>query len=455
VSGANVTLDAVSATEGLQRVFPRTAVFADGRLAALGGVEVERLAAEHGTPLWVVDRAELVGRMREYREAFGPEVGVVYAAKALCVTGVLQLAAREGLWVDVASGGELATTAAAHVPMERVVFHGNNKSVAELEEAARLGVGRIVVDSFAELERLADVAARFEHLFRVLLRVTPGVETDTHAHIRTGHDDSKFGFTLSAGLADRAVDRAVELPGVELVGLHSHVGSQILAGDAFESAVVAMVELLVRMRMRHRAELPELNLGGGLGIAYTRDDLPVPIAEYARRLLAAVDAECASLGVERPRLFVEPGRSISGPSGVTLYRVGTVKEIPGVNTYVAVDGGMSDNPRPALYEARYEFAPAGPGKPVTQTRLVAVAGKHCETGDVLARDVPLPVDLAEGELLAVAATGAYNQAMASNYNRLARPAMVLVGDGRAELLLRGETVQDVLSHDVPLDLSDA
>ncbi|HWH31362.1 MAG TPA: diaminopimelate decarboxylase [Egibacteraceae bacterium] len=436
--------------ESLRRVFPRTAVFEHGRLMAVGGVDVEALAAEHGTPLWVLDRHELVSRMRAYREAFGDDVGVIYAAKALSVTGVLQLAAREGLMVDVASGGELRSAEVAGVPMASVVFHGNNKSVEELEHAARTGVGRVVVDSFTELERLADVAARTGHTFRVQLRVTPGVDTDTHAHIRTGHDDSKFGFTLSTGLADEAVDRAVALPGVELVGLHSHVGSQILAGDAFESAVTAMVELLVRMRLRHGVELPELNLGGGLGIAYLRDDLPVPIEEYARRLLAAVDAECASLGVPRPRLFVEPGRSIAGPAGLTLYRVGTVKDIPGVNTYVAIDGGMSDNPRPALYGARYEFVPAGPGKPVEQTRAVAIAGKHCETGDVLARDVALPVDLAEGELLAVAATGAYNQAMASNYNRLPRPAMVLAGDGRADLLLRRETLDDLLAHDVPL-----
>ena len=435
---------------GLEAVFPRTARFADGRLRSVGGIDVETLAAEHGTPLWVLDREELVGRMRAYREAFGPDVSVVYAAKALCLTGVLQLAAREGLHVDVASGGELRTAEAAGVPMDRVVFHGNNKSVEELEQAARLGVGRVVVDSFSELDRLGQVAARTGHTFRVQLRVTPGVDTDTHAHIRTGHDDSKFGFTLSAGLADQAVDRALALSGVELAGLHSHVGSQILAGDAFESAVTAMVELLVRMRLRHDAELPELNLGGGLGIAYLRDDLPVPIAEYARRLLAAVDAECASLGVPRPRLSVEPGRSIVGPAGVTLYRVGTVKDIPGVNTYVAVDGGMSDNPRPALYGARYEFVPAGSGKPVGELRDVAIAGKHCETGDVLARDVALPVDLAEGELLAVAATGAYNQSMASNYNRLPRAAMVLVGDGRADPLLRRESLDDVLSHDVPL-----
>lgn len=434
-----------------EQVFPSSAVFAHGRLAALGGVEIDRLADTYGTPLWVLDRAELVGRMRAYREAFGPDVAVAYAAKALCVTGVLQLAAAEGLHLDVASGGELRTAEAAAFPMERVVFHGNNKSVAEIEQAAHLGVGRIVADSFAELDRLADVAARTGRTFAVLLRVTPGVDTDTHAHIRTGHDDSKFGFTLSAGLADAAVDRAMALPGIELAGLHSHVGSQILAGDAFESAMVAMVDLLARMRERHDAALPELNLGGGLGIAYTRDDVALPIDGYAARLLAAVDAECAKLGMARPRLTVEPGRSIAGPAGITLYRVGTVKVIPGVNTYVAVDGGMSDNPRPALYGARYEFAPAGAGKPVGETRPAAIAGKHCETGDVLARDVALPVDLAEGELLAVAATGAYNQTMASNYNRLPRPAMVLVGDGRADVLLRRESLDDVLAHDVPLD----
>jgi len=435
---------------GLTQVFPASATFEAGRLRTVGGVDVDALAAAHGTPLWVLDRQELTGRMRAYREALGPDNAVVFAAKALCVTGVLQIAAAEGLQVDVASGGELRTAQAANFPMERVVFHGNNKSVEELEYAARLGVGTVVADSFSELVRLDDVASRTGVRFRVQLRVTPGVETDTHEHIRTGHDDSKFGFTLSAGLADEAVERAVALPGIDLVGLHSHVGSQILAGDAFESAVAAMVALLDRMQTAHDVALPELNLGGGLGIAYTRDDQPLAIADYTRRLLAAVDAECAAVGIARPKLFIEPGRSIAGPAGVTLYRVGTVKRIPGVNTYLAVDGGMSDNPRPALYGARYEFVPAGNGAAVTGTEPMAIAGKHCETGDVLARDVALPVDIAEGELLAVGATGAYNHAMASNYNRLPRPAMVLVGDGRTDMLVRRETPDDVLSHDVPL-----
>ena len=429
--------------------WPRTAAFAGGRLTAVGGVDAGALAHEHGTPLYVLDRAELVGRMQAYRSAFGDDVAVTYAAKALCVVGVLQLAAAEGLHLDVASGGELHTAQLARFPMGRVVFHGNNKSLAELEQAGRLGVGRIIADSFSELERLSEVGARLGCDFSVLLRVTPGVAAITHDFIRTGEDDSKFGFTLSAGLAHAAVERALALPHVELRGLHCHVGSQVTAADAFRAAAVLLVGLVEDVRERHGVVLPELNLGGGLGIAYTRDDVPLPVEDYAKDLHATVGAECARRDLPAPRIAVEPGRSIVGPAGLTLYRVGTVKEIPGVRTYVSVDGGLSDNPRPALYGAAYTFAPAGDGAPAGPTRPVTVAGKHCESGDVLGRDVDLPLP-AEGDLLAVAATGAYAFSMASNYNRLPRPAVVLVGDGSSQVLVRRERYEDVVARDVPL-----
>jgi diaminopimelate decarboxylase len=443
------------------RVWPRTAELRDGRLQAVGGVAVAELADRFGTPLWVLDRAELVGRMREYREAFGPDVAVTYAAKALCVTAVLQLAAQEGLHVDVASAGELATARRAGVPMERVVFHGNNKSEEELRIALDVGVGRIVADSFVELDRLSALVTTLGVSAPVVLRVTPGVEAHTHEAIRTGQDDSKFGFTLRAGLAHRAVERALALPGIDLRGVHCHVGSQIFTPEAFDAVAEAMVGFLADVRDAYGFEIAELNAGGGLGIAYTDEDDPPPLAAHAERLHAALARETARRGVRIERLAVEPGRSIAGPAGVTLYRVGTVKSIPDVRTYVSVDGGMSDNPRHALYGARYTVAPAGPpGSPLVEPdrypdatahdHVVTLVGKHCESGDVLARDVVLPADLAEGELLAVAATGAYHHGLASNYNRLPRPAMVLVGDGEAQVIVRRETLDDLLALDLPL-----
>jgi diaminopimelate decarboxylase len=427
-------------------VFPRTAVFDGPQLTSVGGVACADLAGEYGTPLYVLDEAELVGRMREYRAAFGPDVTIAYAAKALCVVGVLQLVAAEELHLDVASEGELVTARRAGFPMERVLFHGNNKSRAELELAVELGVGRVVVDSFAELDLLADLSRDLE----VLLRVTPGVEADTHAFIRTGHDDTKFGFTLSGGLAHEAVARTLAVPGVRLRGLHCHIGSQVRSSGAFETAAAMMIGLVTDVRQRHGADLTELNLGGGLGVAYTPDERAPSIGEYATAVRTAVEREAGRAGLSDLRLTVEPGRSIVGPAGVTLYAVGVVKDIPGVRRYVSVDGGMSDNPRPSLYDASYTFVPAG-GRTMSLEKVVSsVAGKHCESGDVLAHDVLLPADVTDGDLLAAAVTGAYGFAMASNYNRLPRPAMVLVGDGEARLLVRRETVDDVLNRDVPL-----
>jgi diaminopimelate decarboxylase len=435
------------------RALPRTAELERGRLLAVGGVAIDELARAHGTPLYVLDRAELVGRMRTYREAFGAEVAVTYAAKALCVTAVLQLAAAEGLHLDVASAGELATAEHAGFPMERVILHGNNKSAEELDYAARLGVSRVVADSMLELDRLEDLARRRGVAVPILLRITPGVGAGGHAFIRTGQDDSKFGFTLSSGLAHAAIDRAIASPHLDLRGLHCHVGSQVTVGEAYAAATEVMVGLHAEVARRHGVALAELNLGGGLGIAYAPGDPEPDVHRYAEALRRAVHAFCAEEGVALPRLAVEPGRSIAGPAGITLYTVGTVKDVAGIRTYAAVDGGMSDNLRPALYGARYTFLPAGAareGQAETVPATYTVVGKHCETGDVLGEAVQLPAPLAPGDLLAVAATGAYNHAMASNYNRLARPAMVLVADGRSEVIVRRETLADVLARDVPL-----
>lgn len=435
-------------------VLPRTAVLRRGRLRAIGGVDLDELAAEHGTPLYVLDEAELRGRMRAYRAAFGEAVAITYAAKALCVVGVLQIAVQEGLHVDVASGGELHTALVAGVPGDRLVLHGNNKSVEELTAAVDADVGRVVVDSSSEIARLSAVAAAAGRDVDVLVRVTPGIEAHTHAFIATGHDDSKFGFPLSTGQAYEAVEQVLAAPGLRLRGVHCHIGSQIFAPEGFSRAAEVMVGLLAQIRARTGAVLDDLNLGGGLGIAYDTGDQPLPLPEYARALLGAARRELAAADLPEPRVWIEPGRSVVGPAGCTLYRVGTIKDLPGIRTYVSVDGGMSDNLRPALYDARYRFVAAGEGAPVDALHHVTVAGKHCESGDVLGRDVELPVGLAEGELLAAAATGAYTHAMANNYNRLARPAMVLVGNGRARLLVRRETFDDVLARDVPLEGCD-
>ena len=428
--------------------FPRTAVIEAGRLVSIGGVSVAELAREHGTPLYVVDEAELVGRMREYRECFGDGYAVAYASKALCVAGVLQLTAKEGLWVDVASRGELHTAARAGFPMDRVIHHGNNKAPDELADAVELGVGRIVVDSLSELERVASLGRDVGRDVDILVRITPGVDADTHTHIATGHDEAKFGLSLAAGLAHTAIEQALKGDGVTLRGLHSHVGSQLVTPASFEAAVRTLMSLFADIHQRHGVWLEELNVGGGLGIAYTPYDPELSIPDYADGLRQTIADAAAANRVPVPRITVEPGRSIAGPAGITLYTVGTIKDVPGVCTFAAVDGGMSDNLRPSLYGARYEVVPAGAARgDGTDRRPFNVVGKHCETGDVVAAGVWLPGDLAEGDLLAVAATGAYGYAMASNYNRLPRPAMVLVGDGRARLLVRRETLDDLVGHD--------
>ncbi len=428
--------------------WPRTAELDGGSLRAVGGVAVVDLAAGHGTPLWVVDEEDVRARCRAYRTAF-PGATVAYASKAWPVVGLMQIVAEEGLWVDVASGGELHTARVAGLPMDTVVFHGNNKSDAELRLAAELGVGRVVVDSFEELDRLEKIGVDAGHSFTCWLRVTPGIDAHTHDYVRTGHDDSKFGFTLSLGLADEAFARAQELEHVAVVGAHAHVGSQIFGTDPFVANADVMVDLLARWRREHGQALTELNVGGGMAIRYTHEDHPVAVARYGEVVTAALAAACKRHGYPPPRLFVEPGRALVAPATVTLYRVGTVKRLPGIRTYVSVDGGMSDNIRPALYDAEHEVALAG-RTAGADAEPVTVVGKHCESGDLVRERAALPGDLAVGDLLAVAATGAYGEAMASNYNRLPRPAAVLVRDGAVRPLVRRETYDDVVARDIPL-----
>ena len=426
-------------------VWPRTAR-RDSDVLTIGGVDVIALAEQFGTPAYVLDEDDLRSRCREWREAF---IGgdVYYAGKAFLCLAVARWVVEEGLGLDVCTGGELAVAIRAQVPPDRLVFHGNNKSVAELERAVGHGVGRIVVDSFEELARLAFVAERAGVRQRVLLRVTPGVEAHTHEYVATGQEDQKFGFSLASGAAAEAARRALRLPSLELLGLHAHIGSQIFETQGFALAAHRMVGLLADIRSDHGVELAELNLGGGLGIAYTEADLPMPVAETAERLRAIVERECAASGLDVPRLAVEPGRAIVGPSTVTLYEVGTVKELPGLRTYVSVDGGMSDNIRTALYDAHYTATLASRLSDAPPAH-VTVCGKHCESGDIVVKDVALPSDLAPGDLLAVPASGAYHRSMANNYNHVPRPAVVAVRDGAARVIVRRETEADLLGLDV-------
>lgn len=446
---------AAAAGRAVSAALPASAEVVEGRLESIGGVRVDTLAARYGTPLWVLDRATLLGRMRAYRQAFaGSEV--VYASKALCIRGVLELADDEGLLIDCATGGELATALAAGVDPARVVLHGNNKSIEELYEAVSVGVGRIVVDSFSELRRLEEIAEGLSRTVEVHLRVTPGIDAHTHDFVKTGQDDSKFGFTLSTGVAHAAAAAAAASSRLRLVGAHCHVGSQVFALEAFTAAAEVMTGFLADIRTSHGIELAELNLGGGLGVVEEPGDDPPTLERYAGELAAALAAASDAHGIPTPRLLVEPGRSIAAPAGLTLYRVGTIKELAGLRTYVSVDGGMSDNPRYALYGAQHLFIPAGqprrsgPGPRIAAGAPVTIVGKHCESGDLLAEGLALPAEVGEDEFVAAVGTGAYHHAMASNYNRLPRPAVVLVADGQAVTLSRRETTADLLAREPSL-----
>lgn len=412
---------------------------------SVGGVDLVGLAEEFGTPLYVYDEDDLRARCREYRAGFGD--GVAYASKAFLCTAMAKLVAEEGLDLDVATGGELHVALRAGFPPARIVFHGNNKSAVELRAAVEAGVGRIVVDSFDEILRLERLAGDGLPASRVLVRVTPGVEAHTHEFIETGTVDSKFGFGLQNGDAPEAVRRVLE-SGLAFAGLHCHIGSQVFRLDSFATAVDRMVGLVREVESWPGATVDELNMGGGLGVRYVSTDEGASIAQYAAVLQELVEKAFAAHAVRsRPKLTVEPGRSIAAPAGLTLYTVGTIKEIPDVRTYVAVDGGMSDNLRPVTYGARYEaFLPGRAG--ADRPRVATVAGKHCEQGDVLVRDAHLPADVTVGDILATPVTGAYAQSMASNYNKILRPAVVFVSNGSARLVVRRENPEDLVRLDV-------
>ena len=427
-------------------VWPRNAARGPDGAVRIGGVDVRELAEKFGTPAYVCDEADFRSRCRDFATAFGG-ADVHYAAKAFCAVQVLRWVAEEGLGLDVCTGGELAAAVRAGFPPDRIAMHGNNKSVDELERALDVGVGRVVVDSFAEIARLAWLAERRGVRQPVLVRATVGVEAHTHEFIATAHEDQKFGFSLASGAAFEAVRRVLEHASLELAGVHSHIGSQIFDTAGFEISAHRAVQLLVRMRDALAVEPGFLDLGGGFGIAYVHADDPLDPAHVAAGLRGIVERECAVAGLAVPRLAVEPGRALAGPGTVTLYEVGTVKDVDGIRTYVSVDGGMSDNNRTALYDASDTCTLASRSSDA-EPMLARVVGKHCESGDIVVRDTWLPADTSPGDLLAVAATGAYCRSMANNYNSVPRPPVVAVRDGAARAIVRRETVDDVLRLDV-------
>ena len=407
---------------------------AGGRLA-LAGCDLVELAGRFGTPLIVYDEDHVRARCREARTAFG-DGGVVYAAKAFLCRAMARLVAEEGLHLDVATGGELHVALAAGFPPERLVLHGNNKSLEELAAAIDAGVGRIVVDGFDELDSLDALAAEHGRRPAVLLRITPGVEAHTHVYLTTGTDDSKFGFTVSTGAAAEAVARARAAGSLDLVGIHAHIGSQVFRLDSFRRAVAVVAGFA------NPLGLAELSVGGGLGVAYVTGEEAPSITAWGE----AVRGAAAEAGVTA-RLSVEPGRAIVASAAVALYTVGAVKDLPGIRTYVAVDGGMSDNPRPVLYGSGYEvFLPRA--ATAERPRAVRVVGKHCESGDVLVADGRVPQDLATGDVLGIPVAGAYGYSMASNYNKVPRPAVIFVRDGEARPVIRRETHDDLLRLDL-------
>ncbi|MDQ0898264.1 diaminopimelate decarboxylase [Paenibacillus sp. V4I7] len=415
----------------------------------IGGVDATKLVAEYGTPLYVFDEALVRGRCREFVEAFkasGLKFQVAYASKAFCVMAMCRIVDEEGMSLDVVSDGELYTALQAGFPADRIHFHGNNKTIAELEMAIDAEIGCFVVDNFIELQMLNAIAEEKRQEVKILLRITPGVEAHTHEYISTGQTDSKFGFDMGNGSAFLAVQEASQLSNVELLGVHSHIGSQIFEVEGFRMAAEKVAGFAVQVRKEIGVTFKVINLGGGFGIRYVSEDSPLPVAVYVKAITDAIKENFGSNDFPMPEIWVEPGRSIVGDAGTTLYTVGTTKDIPGVRKYVAVDGGMTDNPRPALYEAVYEAMLANRATE-QPTEVVSIAGKCCESGDMLIWDLNLP-KVSSGDVLAVSCTGAYNYAMASNYNRIRRPGVVFVKDGQSDLVVKRETFDNIVGNDL-------
>ena len=416
----------------------------------LGGCDTTELAAQFGTPLYAFDEEQIRQNARDYKKSIDDNYGgnglVLYASKAFCCKEMCRICNEEGLGLDVVSGGELWTALSAGFPAGKIYFHGNNKTPAEITEALDAGVGRIIVDNLTELELLNKIAGEKGVTANILMRIKPGIDAHTHNFIRTGQIDSKFGFALETGEAMQAVRQAISYENINLAGLHCHIGSQIFELNPFELAAKVMLRFYADIKKETGFELDELDLGGGFGIKYLESDKPVAYPEYMKSVAATVKNCCAELGVKVPFILIEPGRSIVGSTGLTLYTVGSVKTIPGVRTYVSVDGGMGDNPRYILYQADYEVVCAN--KANEKRDLTAtIAGKCCESGDLIQENTPVQ-QVEAGDILAVLSTGAYNYSMASNYNRIPRPAAVMVRDGNARLIIRRESYKDLTENDI-------
>ncbi|MZQ84342.1 diaminopimelate decarboxylase [Paenibacillus sp. 5J-6] len=415
----------------------------------IGGVDATKLVAEYGTPLYVFDETLVRERCREFVDAFrasGLKFQVAYASKAFCVMAMCRIVEEEGMSLDVVSDGELYTALQAGFPAERIHFHGNNKTIDEIEMAIDAKIGCFVVDNFIELQMLNAIAGEKRQKVKILLRITPGVEAHTHEYISTGQTDSKFGFDLGNGSAFRAVEEASKLSHLELLGIHSHIGSQIFEVEGFRMAAEKMASFAVQVRQEIGVTFKVINLGGGFGIRYVNEDTPLPVSVYVKAITDAIKDNFGRNEYPLPEIWVEPGRSIVGDAGTTLYTVGTSKDIPGVRKYVSVDGGMTDNPRPALYEAVYEAMLANRASE-EPTEVVSIAGKCCESGDMLIWDLNLP-KVNSGDVLAVSCTGAYNYAMASNYNRIRRPGVVFVSEGQSDLVVKRETFDNIVGNDL-------
>ncbi len=428
-------------------LFPLTArVNARGHLI-IGGCDSVNLVAEFGTPLYLFDDFSLRQKCREFRTEFGkryPETLVIYACKAYINRALAEIFKEEGLGLDVVSGGEIGIAGLAHFPMDMVYFHGNNKSEEELKLALECQMGRVVVDNFQELKLLNGLALGLGERQDILLRLTPGIDPHTHQYIATGAVDSKFGFPMALG--EEAVRQALALPGLNLVGLHFHVGSLISEVEPYEKSIDIVLGFAAEMKQRHNFELEELSVGGGYAVQYTLDNPVRPVAAYAEAITARIIGDSRELGVGLPKLIVEPGRAIVGQAGVAFYQVGTVKDIPGVRHYIAVDGGMADNIRPAIYGSRYEALLANRANEADSEKI-SIAGKFCESGDILIRDIELP-PISPGDIIAIPDAGAYCLAMASNYNSSFKPPIVLAKEGKAHLIRRRETLEDLTRCDL-------
>lgn len=414
----------------------------------IGGCDLVELAEKYATPLYVIDEKTLRSICADYKKAFEkyPDTRMMYASKALCTGAVSKILSEEGFGFDTVSGGEIYTVYKAGVDMNNVLFNGNNKSFDELTLAVELGVGRISVDNFFELALLNEIAYSKNKTVDVLLRITPGIECHTHEYIQTGHLDSKFGFDLTQ------IDEAVELilneyKNLKLHGLHAHIGSQIFETSIYSDEIEILVKELVRLDEKFGLKLNEINIGGGLGVKYTQSDVPPSTYEIGEIIINKLHEVIEKYNIDPPTVFLEPGRSIISTSGVTLYTLGSSKQVPHGKKYVAVDGGMADNPRPSMYQAEYFAQIANKKDESAQMEKVTIAGRYCESGDILIKEIELPEPV-EGDILCVYNTGAYNYSMASNYNRVARPAMVIVKDSQSDIIIKRETLDDLISHDV-------